>query len=179
MIALALALAANLASAASLESSSYITLKAVYLERISRFVEWPAAADSASPSTEFVIGVLGEDRFVSTLEDVYAKRPILGKRVRVVVMTESQEIPDCQILVLPGAVRPRLRSVLAQLKGRPILTVSDNPGFAEAGVQINLHVAENRIRFEVNERAVREAGLQIGYQLLAYARIVDPLRGTP
>jgi hypothetical protein len=159
-------------------SADYDVLKAVYLERLSRFVEWPASTGLDDISSDFVIAVMGRDRFIPELKKLFSSQPIRKKRVRI-VLNEIRGIEACHILFIAASEAPRLAEIIARVRNSPVLTVADSPGFAEAGVQINLYRAGNRIRFEINEQAVRDAGLQIGYQLLSFARIVHPVREIP
>jgi hypothetical protein len=62
--------------------------------------------------------------------------------------------------------------VLDQLRGRPILTVSDADGFAEAGGMIGLFIEDSRVRFAINLGAAESAHLTISSRLLNLARIV-------
>jgi hypothetical protein len=48
------------------------------------------------------------------------------------------------------------------------------PGFAKSGGMINFVLEDNRVRFEVNVKAAKDADLNISSRLLALARIVQP-----
>ena len=50
-----------------------------------------------------------------------------------------------------------------------MLTVSDMEGFAEAGGVIGLMKTDEKIRFEINLLAAKEAGLVISSRLLSLA----------
>ena len=50
------------------------TVKAVYLERFTRFVEWPEGAAIEDTTESFVIAVLGEHPFGDTLDEVYGEQ---------------------------------------------------------------------------------------------------------
>jgi hypothetical protein len=53
-----------------------------------------------------------------------------------------------------------------------LLTVSDIPGFCEAGGMIGMVPVENRLGFDVNVAAVRKVGLSVGSQLLKLSRTI-------
>ncbi len=72
----------------------------------------------------------------------------------------------------PAADRPE--AMLAALKNRPILTVSDAAGFAERGGMIRFVTEQNRIRLQVNLAAVEAAHLTLSSKLLRVAEIVTP-----
>jgi hypothetical protein len=67
--------------------------------------------------------------------------------------------------------------ILSCTGNKPILTVSDTKGFAEKGVLINFYMMGDKIKFEINEKAVHESGLVMSYRLLNLARIVHQERG--
>jgi hypothetical protein len=55
----------------------------------------------------------------------------------------------------------------------PVLTIGEIPGFAKRGGIINLVLEDNKVHFEVNVEAAKEADLNISSRLLALARIVQ------
>jgi hypothetical protein len=59
------------------------------------------------------------------------------------------------------------------VRGLPILTVGEAPGFAEHGGVIRFVLEDNRVRFEVNVAAAHQADLTISSRLLTLARIVQ------
>jgi len=66
---------------------------------------------------------------------------------------------------------PQLRS---QLADKPVLTVSDQPGFAEHGGMIELFRRDRKLRFRINRRAVHAAHLYLSAELLQMAdQIID------
>jgi len=78
------------------------------------------------------------------------------------------------LLFISKSKEKELSKIHSLTKDKPILTISDANGFAEHGVHINLYLAENKIRFEINETAVRESNFSVSYRLLKEAKIVKP-----
>ena len=68
----------------------------------------------------------------------------------------------------------RLGEAIQLLKGVPVLTIGETPGFAKNGGIINLILEDNKVRFEVNVQAAKDADLNISSRLLALARIIPP-----
>ena len=66
----------------------------------------------------------------------------------------------------------RAGPILDSVRGRPVLTVSDGAGFAQAGGMIELFVEGGRMRFAVNLDAVEQAHVRLSSQLLGLAKIV-------
>jgi hypothetical protein len=55
------------------------------------------------------------------------------------------------------------------LRGRVTLTVADSPDAAQHGVALNMSVAKNKVSFEANLPAARDAGLNLSSKLLRLA----------
>jgi hypothetical protein len=155
------------------QSSEYM-MKAVALEKISLFILWPANTFNNSTSQEFVIAVLDQQSFCDILEEVYKTKKIKERKVKVVSIKTIQELPECQILFIPKMKGNELNKILSSLKLKSILSISDSEGFAEAGCFINFYEYENKLRFEINQKNMKEAGFTIDYRLLKVSKIINP-----
>ena len=158
------------------QQSEY-TIKAVFLEHFTRFVEWPESTDTADPSTPFRVAVIGENPFGSILDDIYLEQRIKNRQVKIHYISSPEEIADCHILFISRSSKEILPEILSRTRHEPILTVSDTEGFAEDGVLINFYLTGDKIKFEINEKAVHASGLVMSYRLLSLARIVNQGRG--
>ena len=65
-----------------------------------------------------------------------------------------------------------MENILADLKGRNVLTVGESKKFAERGGCINLVTVKNRVRFRINVDAVRRAQLKISPRLVKVASVL-------
>ncbi len=156
-----------------LAQASEYTVKVVLFERFARFVAWPEESPKPDTTQPFVIGVIGKNPFGTILEDIYTDRKIQSKKVKIRYITEPAEIGDCRILFIPKSEEEELSKILYFTKKKPILTVSDTRGFAQQGVLINLYLKEDKVRFEINEAAVKESGLTMSHLLLRYGDIIN------
>ena len=148
-------------------------LKAVYLERITRFLEWPDETQNTRADDLFVIGILGENPFGRKLEDLYAGRGIKNKPIKVYYLSELREIERVHLLFVSRSESEELSQILDITRKKPILTVGDTRGFAEKGGLVNFFIESDKLRFEINERGFHEAGLVIDPLLLKVAKIVN------
>ncbi len=153
-------------------------LKAVYLERITRFLEWPKKGSAVRREDRFVIGILGEDPFGAKLDDLYAGRRIKERPIEILRLDDPGKAGKCHLLFISGSEAERLPEILAVTGGKPILTVGDTDGFAEKGVLVNLVIEDDRLRFVINEAAFHEAGIRVDSLMLKVARVVAPLKKT-
>jgi hypothetical protein len=151
-------------------------VKAVFLERFARFVEWPQDA-LGEPTAPFKITVLGDDPFAGLLEKAYASRPIRGRVVEVRHVAKASEIGPCHLLFVPASMARSLDEVLAQVRGRPLLLVGDTRGFGETGIHLNFFLEADKVRFELNSGALRQSGLTVSYLLQQVARPIETRGG--
>ncbi|MBI5102048.1 MAG: YfiR family protein [Nitrospirae bacterium] len=165
------------ASAAADSGIEELTLKAVYIEKITRFVEWPRESAIDDTSKPFVIGIIGDNAFEPVLKKIFSSIKIRDKKVTVRRISDIDGIAGCHLLFISNISKEKLQKVLASTMGRPILTVGDTEGFAAGGVLVNFYVSNNKLRFEINETAVRESVLSFSYMLMQIAKIVNPAGG--
>jgi YfiR/HmsC-like len=150
-------------------------VKAAFLFNFAKFVEWPDSA-FRHPDEPIVLGILGEDPFGASIDRMLADKTIGGHRLLVKRFRGVDTLERCHILFIGRSEEERLDRVLAKLDGAPTLTVGEGEQFAEAGGMIAFVIDHNRVRFDVDLHAAREAGLNPSSQLLKVARIV---RGAP
>ena len=146
-------------------------IKAAYLYNFAKFVEWPpgAFADADAP---LLICIAGANPFGDTLTSLSGKS-VDGHPVEVRPIATAAGLDKCHIVFIGRAERGRLKSLLAKLARLPILTVSDIGDFAREGGMIGLIEADQRIRFDINLTATRQANLKLSSQLLKLATIVE------
>jgi hypothetical protein len=156
------------------QSAEY-TMKAVALEKLSLFISWPANTLKNDPSQEFVIGVLGQTSFGDILKDVYKDKKIKDRKVKIINIVNIQGLTECQMLIIPNIKISELNKILNYVKGKTILTISDTEGFAEAGCFINFYEYENKLRFEINQKGMKDAGFTVDYRLLKVSKVLNPV----
>ncbi|MGM0551488.1 MAG: YfiR family protein [Bacteroidota bacterium] len=153
-------------SGVSAQTSEH-TLKAVYMEKFSRFVTWPE-----DTSNHFIITMYGKSPLTQSIKQIYSIQKIKGREVVVKEANVMAEIEDTHILFIASNQVDDLPLLLSYIQGKPILTISHAEGFAKKGVIINFFVEQNRLRFEVNEEALLQSPLQMSFYLLNSARII-------
>lgn len=169
---LALLLLAGLPPATGLcaESGVEDKLKAGFLLNFTKYTEWPA---SDAHSHDLLICGIESQSLSGQLETLRGRR-VAGRVIRVLAPARPSEWAGCQMLFIDVEARIRPETVLRMLGQAPVLTVSDAPGFIQAGGMIGLKLRGGRIRFEINQGAARESGLVLSSQLLKLADTVLP-----
>jgi hypothetical protein len=148
-------------------------VKAAFLFNFSQFVDWPAAAfaDGRSP---LVIGVLGEDPFGATLDEIIRGETVNGRPLAVRRYKSIDQVDACHILFIDRSQTGQLDTVVTALRERSVLTVGDFEGFTRRGGIIRFVTVGNKIRLRVNLAAAQQAKLTISSKLLRPAQIVAP-----
>jgi hypothetical protein len=158
----------------SSDSSEYL-IKAGFIFNFAKFVDWPPTT-FAQPDSPIVIGILGTDPFGAIIDQIVQDKKIGGRGFVVKRLkrgTDPKDLRDCKILFVGASERLHIDELVQIVRGLPILTVGETPGFAEHGGVIRFVLEDNRVRFEVNVEAARQAGLTISSRLLTLARIIQ------
>jgi hypothetical protein len=170
LLCLSLAIRANAQSSDSNDSSEYL-IKAGFIYNFAQLVQWPSGAFSQADSP-IVIGIFGTDPFGTTIDRVIENKKLDGRNLVVKRLKRGAPVKDCNILFVSASEAAHLDEIIQSTKGLPILTIGETPGFAMRGGIINLTLEGNKVRFEVNIEAAKQANLNISSRLLALARIV-------
>ena len=139
-------------------------VKANYLCKFAPFVEWPASALPAG--SPFNICVVGEDPFGPALDEAVRGQAIAGHPVAVRRMATVSGAPNCQVLYIGRSRVQKPAEVLQQVRGAPILTVSDGPLDGEV---VQFVLKDGRVRFAIDAAAAQANGLVISSKLLGLA----------
>jgi hypothetical protein len=152
-------------------------LKSLYIERFTRFIEWPG--DSLRKDRPFVVCIQGSGETATDLARVAPARAFKDRTCEVRRLQPSSDPSACHLIYLAGSEQPRLPALLETVAGKPILTVSDTPGFSQRGVLINLFQEGRYLRFEINLAAVKRSRLVFSSQLLRLGRPMGEPGGAP
>jgi hypothetical protein len=138
-------------------------LKAAFVYNFALFTEWPADVGGA-----LHLCVFGADPFGKDIDALQGK-PVGARSIVVWRKTGVESLDGCQILFIAAPAMDQLGRVLDCLRGSPTLTVADSPGATGRGVALNMSVALNKVTFEANLPAARNAGLNLSSKLLRLA----------
>jgi len=144
-------------------------VKATIIEKIVPFIEWPKNTNIDDTSKPFVIGVFGRTPFKKILEETYARKRVLEKKVEVRSISDLEEIPGCHLLFISYAAKPSLPKIIRFVKDKAILTMSDTRGFSSRGVHITLFIRHEQIMFNINKKAIDTSGLLARWHILKHA----------
>jgi hypothetical protein len=163
---------AGMTRRASASEGAEADLKAEFIERFTRFVDWETLPDT------MMLCVVGDTPITAQLQKIARRQRIKGKSARVETVA-PKDVGACQVVLIAGDDPDQLHEVITRTDGRPILSVAEAPGAAEAGAIINLYIEDQHIRFEINTGAAKRGRLTLRSKLLKLARIVGSGRSAP
>jgi len=164
-IAAGCALRLPAAAAANSGAREYM-IKAAFVYDMLKATQWPKAH-----AGRVVLCVLGRDPFGAAWRSIKG-RPIGKGKLDVVAVQGVSDFGGCDALLVGTSERERWPQVRSALDARPILTMSEMTSFAQDGGMVALMNVENRLRFDVNLKAVHKAGLNINTDALEQANMV-------
>jgi hypothetical protein len=156
---------------ANADDNKEYLVKAAFIYNFVKFVEWPGAK-AISQQSKIDICVLGETPLSNT-GNVFAAASTAKLALSLVQENNLKNIAShCHVVFISRSENSKLGSVLAALKGQPVLLVSDMDDFANAGGMIGFVLDDNKIKIAVNKKAVTSSGMRVDAQLLEIAHEV-------
>lgn len=151
-----------------------ITMKAVFIERFTRFIEWPSDSVEKPSDTLFCLMILGENPFGKTMERLLTTTKMKGKKTSVIYSNKlrNNEIRQCQMVYISPSIKKSLKETLDTLRNYSVVTIGDTKGYADEGVMINFVIEKDMLRFEINLKEFRRSQLICGSDLLKIAKII-------
>lgn len=154
------------------QSTEYI-LKAGFIERFTRFIEWPSDSLQADTTKPFIILVLGKNPFGDNLQKFFTKTRIKGRKVVIRYAAKLDTNKYYHMIFICDNMSSELNFILNYAHDKPLITIGETEGFGSRGVLINFFLDNNKIRFEINQAAFRNTGLKVSHMLLNSAKIIN------
>jgi hypothetical protein len=164
------------ASSVLAQSAAEPSLKAAFLYNFAKFAEWPGEA--IAPGAPLVLCVVGDDMVTDALADIVRERKGDRPEIEVRRLKTDGPVRSCHLLYVADTNLSHCSDVLAAVKGQPVLTVGDAPGFAEAGGVARLYQRDGKMRFVINTVAADRSGLRLSSKLLSLAELVKEERNA-
>jgi len=143
-------------------------IKAAFVYNFAKFVEWPTEAFPA-PTSPIIIGVLGQNVFGDNLQKTISNKVLNNRPLQFKEFHSVTEATNCHILFISTSEKAKFQKIIQGLQGTSVLTVSESTEFIGAGGMINFVLEANKVRFQINGEAAKQAGLKISSKLLSLA----------
>jgi hypothetical protein len=160
-------------------------LKAAYLFNFIKFTDWPENKP-AEPNT-IIIGILGQDKFGDSFDSIQNK--LVGNKMLVIKRfgkftdlckdadgsvqnpcANLEDLKKCHVLFMCKSETPQLKQILGAVSAGSVLTAGECDEFLDAGGMINFIISDNKVAFEINTAAAKQAKIQINSRVLRLAK---------
>jgi hypothetical protein len=133
-----------------------------------KYVQWPDHATSG----EFVIGVVGNADIYNTLNGWYGGKPRGSKTYIIKRFNSASEVTDCHVLYIDKSKSNDFDAVNDKVKGKGTLVITDKSGLGEKGSGINFKTVDNKLKFELNQKAIEASNLKVSGALSSMAILI-------
>ena len=133
-----------------------------------KYVQWPDHATSG----EFVIGVVGNADIYNTLNGWYGGKPRGSKTYIIKKFNSASEVTDCHVLYIDKSKSNDFDAVNDKVKGKGTLVITDKSGLGEKGSGINFKTVDNKLKFELNQKAIEASNLKVSGALSSMAILI-------
>jgi len=145
-------------------SGKEYAIKADFLYRFIEYVYWK----NYSKSQTFKIAILEESAITTSLIEITK-----NKKIEIKEYKNLNEVGFCNILFVPYNCTVPIETILAKFSGKPVLIVTEQVGLGKKGAHVNFVYVEQKLKFEVNLKAINKSGIGISSFLLQHAVIVQ------
>jgi hypothetical protein len=153
-------------------------VKATFLHKFIPFVTWPAGTFE-NPTSPVVICTLGSDAVGDLLDEAIAGQRFEQHPLALRHLQSITRDAPCNVLYIAVDDAAAAAQAISVVRGRPVLTVTDSSRVGGAASIISFVVADNRVRFDVDQNAAAENNLVLSSKLLSLARNVRSAARRP
>ena len=133
-----------------------------------KYVQWPDHATSG----EFIIGVVGNTDIYNTLNGWYGGKARGSKTYIIKKFNSAAEVTDCHVLYIDKSKSSEFDNANDKVKGKGTLVITDKSGLGEKGSGINFKTVDNKLKFELNQKAIESSNLKVSVALSSMAILI-------
>ena len=133
-----------------------------------KYVQWP----DHDATGEFVIGVIGNTEVYNTLNGWYAGKTRGSKTYVIKKFASAADVTDCHVLFIDKGKSGEFEAVSTKIRGKGTLVITDKNGLGEKGSSINFKTVDNKLKFELNQKAIEASNLKVSGALSSMAILI-------
>ena len=133
-----------------------------------KYVQWPDHAAGG----EFIIGVVGNTDIYNTLNGWYGGKPRGTKTYIIKKFNSAADVTECHVLYIDKSKSGEFDNVNVKLMGKGTLIITDKSGLGEKGSSINFKLVDNKLKFELNQKAIEASNLKVSGALSSMAILI-------
>lgn len=139
-------------------------LKAALSYNFAKFTQWPKEAQAEESWQLCYIGEQHRAGF-----EQFKNKRLADRLITIKEIVDLQDIASCHIVYVASDKRKLLPRLFIALDNKPILTISDMPGFIAIGGMIEITSLDNHLKFKVNLLQLEQSQLRISSKVLKLA----------
>jgi hypothetical protein len=164
----ALVIAAFIAGSAFAQDRPMHEVYSMMVFNFTKYVQWP----DHTAGGEFVIGVIGNSDVYNTLNTWYGGKPRGTKTYVIKKFNNADEVTDCHVVFIDKSKSGVFEDVNNKMKGKGTLIITDKNGLGEKGSGINFKTVDNKLKFELNQKAIEASNLKVSGALSSMAILI-------
>jgi hypothetical protein len=133
-----------------------------------KYVQWP----NQTGTGEFVIGVIGNGEVYNTLNAWYGGKPRNGQTYVIKSYKSAAEMGACDVVFIDKTKSGEFEAVKNKVAGKGTLLITDKAGLGEKGSAINFRTVDNKLKFELNQKAMEASNLKVSSALTSMAIVI-------
>ena len=145
--------------------------KALFIYNFTKHIEWPASEKTG----DFIICVVNQNEVLNQIKTVTNGKTVGAQSITTVGVKSIDEISKCHILYLSFAdsKADKLEVVKEKLGNSAALIITDRPGSLKNGSCINFLLVDDKIKFELNKKALADKKLPVDSYLEGIAYTIE------
>lgn len=132
-----------------------------------KYIQWPTAG-----SGEFVIAVVGNTDMYNTMSKLYSGKKVGANTCVVKQFKSGADLSDCEVVFIDRSKSGDFDTISNKIKGKSTLLITDKNGLGERGSGINFKMVDNKLKFELNQKAMEASNLKVAGALSAMAILI-------
>ena len=132
-----------------------------------KYVQWPE-----NGSGDFVIGVAGNNEIFKTMNEWYHGSKIGGRTCLIKNIQSVSDAENCSVVYIDKSKSSDFDAINSKVKGKNTLLITDKNGLGQRGSGINFKVVDNKLKFELNQKAIESANLRVSTSLSSMAILI-------
>jgi hypothetical protein len=151
------------------DSGKQYQVKAAFLYRFIDYVDW----NNDSRSRTFNIAIMGKSSITTLLNGIATGKKAKNKPKEITEYDDLNKIGFCNVLFVPKNSKTSIESIISKFSGKPVLVVTEEDGYGKKGAHMNFVIVNDKLKFEVNLKAINKSNMNISSFLLQHAILVE------
>jgi hypothetical protein len=141
----------------------------VFIYSFTRYIQWPEAYSTG----DFEITVLGDSpQLLEELKALAQAKKVGDRSIKITRINTYSEIRKCHILFVASGKSQELNDVLNKIDSQSILVLTEEPGLAAKGSDINFVQKDNKPAIELNQQTISKKNLKVSNELSRLAILI-------